>query len=236
MKIAKLKNLGIGAMVVILSLTYSGNSLAQNKLSKKEKKQGWELLFNGKDFTGWRGVNKSSFPDKGWTVEDGTIKCTSEGGGSIITQEKYSDFELEWEWKLTNPGANTGLKYYVNERPGDTGGYGYGVEFQLVDNQEENKNSVGAAYDILPAVPGTKAKTVGEWNLSRIVSKDGKVEHWLNGDKVLEYDRFSDEFKKAVANSKFRKEKNFGMHEDGHILLQDHGNVVYFKNLKLKQL
>src|SRR5680860_1546804 len=107
---------------------------AQNTLSKKEINQGWKLLFNGTNFDGWRSVNQQSFPEKGWIVKDKTITCTEEKGGSIITVEKYGNFELQWEWRFFEPGANSGLKYFVVERIGDTGGYGYGIEYQMLDD------------------------------------------------------------------------------------------------------
>jgi len=220
-------------LIIVSSLNIQAQD---NTLSRKEKKEGWELLFNGNDFTGWRGVNKKSFPSKGWRVKEGTITCTVESGGSIITLEKYGNFELEWDWKLVTPGANSGLKYFVNERKKDKGGYGFGVEYQMLDNPEHNRNSIGAAYDLYPAFPGTKPNKLGEWNHSRVVSLNGKVEHWLNGKKILEYDRFSDDFKQKVADSKFKNEKNFGRHDDGHILLQDHSSEVYFKNIKVRGL
>lgn len=220
---------------------------AQDARSKKEAKTGWQLLFNGKNFDGWRGVNKKTFPEKGWAVKDNSILCTGEGGGSIITTEKYGDFELVWEWKLTTPGANSGLKYFVAEREGDTGGYGYGIEYQMLDDanhewmisgqmKPNDYHTVGAAYELYPASASKKPNKPGEWNSSKIISRNGKVEHWLNGKKILKYDRYSDDFKQKVAASKFKDIKNYGLHPDGHILLQDHNSEVFFRNIKIRKL
>lgn len=216
-----------------------------NTLSAKEKKEGWQLLFNGKNFDGWRGVNKAAFPEKGWKVVDGAITCTGKNGGSIITKKKYGDFELKWDWKIVSPGANSGLKYFVAERGGDTGGYGYGIEYQILDDAEyissgsmdpNDYHTVGAAYELYAASPKKKVNPPGKWNSSKIISRNGKVEHWLNGKKILEYDRFSNNFKQKVAESKFKDVKNFGVHPKGHILLQDHNSEVYFRNIKMKEL
>jgi hypothetical protein len=217
----------------------------QNILSKKEKKDGWQLLFNGNNFDGWRGVNHADFPKIGWKVVDQTISCTGENGGSIITKESFGNFELTWEWRMVSKGANSGLKYFVVERQGDSGGYGYGIEYQMLDDPDyvergemkaNDFHTIGAAYELYPPSPKKKVKPLGEWNKSRIVSKDGKVEHWLNGKKILEYDRFNDDFKQKVAASKFKDVKNYGVHPEGHILLQDHNSEVYFRNIKIRKL
>ncbi|MCG6185941.1 3-keto-disaccharide hydrolase [Maribellus maritimus] len=244
MKEKKLSGLAAVVLLTILSIQFSV-AQSHNQLSQKEKAEGWQLLFNGTDFTGWRGVNKDVFPAKGWAVKNNTITCTGEDGGSIITKEKFGDFELSWQWKMVSPAANSGIKYFVAEREGDTGGYGYGIEYQLLDDPEYIKSgqmktndfhTTGAAYELYPPSPDKKTKKPGAWNSSRIVSKNGKVEHWLNGEKVLEYDRFSGNFKEKVAASKFKDVTNFGQHTKGHILLQDHDSEIYFRNIKLKKL
>lgn len=220
---------------------------AQNILSKKEISARWELLFNGKNFEGWRGVNQTSFPEKGWIVKNKSIVCTGEKGGSIITKEEYGNFELVWEWRLIKPGANSGLKYFVVEREGDTGGYGYGIEYQMLDDSNHewmisgqmkpnDFHTLGSAYELYPASTIKKDKKSGKWNSSKIISLNGKTEHWLNGKKILEYDRFSVDFKQKVAASKFKDVPNYGLANKGHILLQDHNSEVYFRNLKIKKL
>ena len=236
----------LNLMLTALILSSATSVFAQpNTLSKKEKKEGWQLLFNGKDFKNWRGVNHSTFPDKGWEVVDNSIECTGEKGGSIITNDQFGNFELVWEWKLVAPGSNSGLKYFVVEREGDSGGYGYGIEYQMLDDADYVKkgemeandfHTTGAAYELYPPSPDKKIKPLGEWNNSRIISKDGKVEHWLNGKKILEYDRFSNDFKVKVADSKFRDVPDYGRHRVGHILLQDHNSPVYFRNIKIRKL
>ncbi|MBT3382666.1 MAG: DUF1080 domain-containing protein [Prolixibacteraceae bacterium] len=230
---------------IILAFTIPLN--AQNTLSKKEIKQGWQILFNGSDFDGWRGVNHKTFPEKGWAIKNKTITNTGEKGGSIITTVKFGNFELVWEWRMVTPGANSGLKYFVVEREGDTGGYGYGIEYQMLDdsNHEWMKSgqmksndfhTLGSAYELYEASPDKKPKKLGKWNSSKIVCNNGKVEHWLNGKKILEYDRFNEDFKEKVAASKFKNIENYGLHKKGHILLQDHASEVYFKNIKIRKL
>ena len=232
---------------VCASLTVgTSTAIAQNTLSKKEIKQGWKLLFNGKNTEGWRGVNQKTFPERGWIVKDNSILCTGDGGGSIITTEKFGSFELVWEWKLTEPGANSGLKYFVAEREGDTGGYGYGIEYQMLDDanhewmisgqmKPNDYHTLSSAYELYSASVNKKPNKLGEWNHSKIVSRNGKIEHWLNGKKILQYDRFSDDFKQKIAASKFKNVDNYGLHPEGHILLQDHDSEVFFRNIKIRK-
>ncbi len=205
-----------------------------NKLTKIEKDAGWELLFDGKNSNGWRGANKEKFPDKGWEIKDDLLTVLGEKGGDIITKKKYEDFELRIEFRIKEQ-ANSGVKYYVLEneyRKGKT----LGLEFQTAYSQSDahSKKTLGALYDILPA----KQKSVhpapfGEWNQVRIVSKGNKVQHWLNGYKVLQYKRGGKKFREGVLNSKFKEIKNFGEVTEGHILIQDHNNKVSFRNIKI---
>ena len=244
MKPKKLLHLATAAFLLVL-FSEAAFAQPQNSLSEKEKNEGWQLLFNGKDFTGWRGVNKTTFPEKGWAVKNNTITCTGEDGGSIVTKESYGNFELSCEWKMVSPAANSGITYFVVVRDGDTGGYGYGIEYQLLDDQEYIKSgqmtpndfhTTGAAYELYPPLPAKKVNPPGEWNHSRIVSENGRVQHWLNGKKIVEYDRFSSDFTKKVAASKFKDVANYGKHPEGHILLQDHDSEVYFRNIKIRKL
>jgi hypothetical protein len=217
-----------------------------NQLTDAEKADGWELLFDGKSPEKWRGAHKETFPEEGWTVEDGILAVYAESGGEsteagdIVTREQFSDFEFCLEFKLT-PGANSGIKYFVTENEKTTGS-AIGLEYQLLDDERhedalagrDGNHTVASLYDLIPA--GDKyVREPGMWNMARIVSKDNKVEHYLNGRKQVEFVRGSKEFRDLVAISKYRKWENFGEAEAGHILLQEHGNDVSFRNIKIRR-
>ena len=221
-------------------------------LTELEKKEEWKLLFDGNTTTGWRGINQETFPSEGWKVEDGMLMVNatdgkeSGNGGDIITMEQYSDFVLEWEWKMLTKGGNSGVKYFVKEGLSSNEKYGAGLEYQILDDENfswmlEGKMQPGdyrtlaSLYEIYPAENRT-VNPLGDWNHSRIVSQGMHVEHWLNGVKVLEYERDSEDFRKKVSESKFREYENFGEAAEGHILLQDHGSKMAFRNIKIKEL
>jgi hypothetical protein len=218
-----------------------------NQLTDAEKADGWEMLFDGKSMEKWRGAHKEMFPEKGWTVEDGILalhaKSSGESteAGDIVTMEQFADFELSLDFKLT-PGANSGIKYYVTENE-ETTGSAIGLEYQLLDDEmhedakagRDGNRTVASLYDLIPA--GEKyIREPGMWNMARIVSKDNKVEHYLNGRKQLEFVRGSKEYRDLVAMSKYKDWENFGEAEAGHILLQEHGNDVFFRNIKIRRL
>ncbi len=221
---------------------------ADNTLTPAEQAAGWTLLFDGTSTKGWRNAHGDTFPDKGWTVADGTLTVLESGGGEaahggdIVTLAEYGDFEFKADVKLTK-GANSGIKYFVTEKLGTPGrGSAIGLEFQLLDDAEhpdakagrDGNRTFGSLYDLI-AAPATKpVRAVGQWNTVHIVSKGTKVEHWLNGSKLLEFDRASDAFAKLVAISKYKDFKGFGQARSGHLLLQDHGNTVSFRNVKVK--
>lgn len=222
-----------------------------NQLSAKEKKEGWKLLFDGKTTSGWRGAFLDSFPAKGWKVEGGQLIVESStgrestNGGDIVTKDTYSNFELTVDFKITE-GANSGIKYFVDpaqQAPANPKS-AIGLEFQVLDDArhpdaklgKNGNRTVGSLYDLIPARTDKKVKAIGQWNTARIVSNGSHVEHWLNGMKMLEYERGSDAFKALVADSKFKDIAGFGLVSSGRILLQDHGNTVFYKNIKLKVL
>jgi hypothetical protein len=225
-------------------------NLLQNNLSAQEAAQGYKLLFNGKDFTGWRGVNQKEMTGKRWAVSDGDIMITksdgSETGNDIVTTENYGAFELVFDFKLSE-GANSGVKYFVNEDFDRGGKSGLGLEYQVLDDEKHPDAKMGVVgnrtlaslYDLIPSEKLDKRfqKKIGEWNQGRlVVMPDNTVQHWLNGYNVVEYERKSNIFKALVARSKYASHEGFGMADDGPILLQDHGEDVKFRSLKIRRL
>ena len=242
----------IGYIQGILHTLTSGKEPPPNTLTQAEKDAGWRLLFDGQHTDPWRSVNNETFPSAGWAVRDGTLCITardgaeSGNGGDIVTRASFGDFELYWEWNMHTRGGNSGLKYYVQEGLGDNAGYGYGLEYQILDDANHpwmldgrmeagDYRTVGGLYEIFPAT-NKKLKPLDSWNSSRIVSKDGHVEHWLNGNLILTYERGGAAFKQKVAESKFRDVPGFGVGKEGPILLQDHGSEVCFRNIKIRDL
>lgn len=216
-----------------------------NTLSKKEIKEGWQLLFDGKTTSGWRGYNKKAFPKSGWGVKDGALFCLASdrgeagSGGDIITEKKFSNFELKLEWKIAKAG-NSGVMYLVTELPGEPAWHA-APEMQILDGANfpiELKPSQlsGSAYDLVAADPQT-VKPYGEWNQIKIVVDNGKVEHWQNGKMVAKYTLWTPEWKEMVEKSKFSKYPEFlNMSKDGYICLQDHGGGAWFRNIKIREL
>jgi hypothetical protein len=204
-----------------------------NTLTAEEKAAGWKLLFDGQTTAGWRSMKKTTFPTTGWAVADGwLVKVAGQRGGDVISLEKYADFELTWEWRIP-ARANNGIKYMILEERG-----GIGHEFQMIDDAiiKNPKQQTASFYDVLPPKPHQPVKLKPETNQSRLVVQGNHVEHWLNGEKVLEYDCGSAEVLKAVAASKFKTVKDFGQKVKGHILLTDHNDEAAFRNLKIREL
>lgn len=223
---------------------WTGNIYSQdNQLTAKEKKEGWVLLFNGKNLDGWTSVGKDTPPAFGWVVEDGILNVRKQGdkrGGDIITRDQYSDFDLKLDFRITK-GANSGIKYFFTKY--EKGGW-LGLEYQILDDENhpdaklgrDGNRLEGGLYDMLPTSP-KQVNPIGEWNQARIVAKGTKVTHYLNGKKILSFDRSSEQYKKAWQLSKYKNSKPmFGDVKEGHILLQDHGDEVSFRNVKIKVL
>ncbi len=222
---------------------------APNTLTEKEKKNGWFLLFDGKTADGWRGFKKDAFPEFGWKVVDGAlmVKYSGKGeeghGGDIITEKQYDNFHLKVDWKIS-PGGNSGILYLVNESEDYEAiwhtapemqvidGFGYGYHHDYILNIRQIS---GALYDLYPPKKAM-AKEVGKWNHAELIIKGNKVEHWLNGVMVVKYELTSEDLKKRISKSKFAKYDAFLKAKKGHIGLQDHGEQVWYRNIKIKPM
>lgn len=228
---------------------------APNTLSAREKREGWRLLWDGKSTKGWRGAKSDTFPTRGWVVKDGVLTVLATGGaeaaagGDIVTRDRYSEFELTLEFQIA-PGANSGIKYFCQPNLDPITGTGakaatgsaIGLEFQILDDDlhpdaklgRDGNRTVGSLYDLIPATASKQPSAIGEWNTARVLVRGTHVEHWLNGQKVLEYARGSEAFRAIVAQSKYKTIPGFGEWADGHILLQDHGDRVSFRSIKIR--
>ncbi|WP_270087523.1 3-keto-disaccharide hydrolase [Sphingobacterium sp. SYP-B4668] len=225
-------------------------NLTPNKLSKAEEDAGYKLLFNGIDATNWRSTRSDEFPKKGWKIADGIISVQksdggeSTNGGDIVTTDQFSAFDLSFEFKLT-PGANSGVKYFVTLKE-QTHGSAIGLEYQVLDDEKHPDAKLGrngnrtlaSLYDLITSNREPRPRRpIGEWNRGRVVvTPDNKVVHYLNGEKMVEYQRGSQAFKDLVAISKYKDWPAFGEAKKGHILLQDHGDNVSYRNIKIKVL
>ncbi len=249
-------------LIVFFAITTSGCNSSQkneektckvNRLTETEKRENWKLLFNGETFNGWRGFGMDKAPN-GWKVENGTIKILpktdwprqADGqpilGADLITVETFDNFELVWEWKI-GTGGNSGIKYNVSDELSlsyPPKGCALGFEYQMMDDSGLSgpamKNSTGALYDLVAPVKEKVLMPAGEFNTSRIVFRYGRGEHWLNGKKVLEFDMNSISFDSLVKNSKFNAIPGFAEKREGHIVLQDHAEAAWFRNIKIRRL
>lgn len=219
-----------------------------NTLSPNETKEGWALLWDGKTTNGWRGAKTSAFPEKGWSIEKGLLKvqksdgAESTNGGDIVTTRKYKNFILTVDFKITD-GANSGVKYFVNPDLNKGEGSAIGCEYQILDDDKHpdaklgvnGNRTIGSLYDLIPASKDKPFKKK-EFNTAMIVVKGNQVEHWMNGVKIVEYTRNNQMWNALVAYSKYKDWPGFGNASEGNILLQDHGDEVFFKNIKIKEL
>jgi hypothetical protein len=230
---------------VVLSCAMAPSASAQQALTTAEQQAGWRLLFDGTSAAAWRGYQKPDMQGLRWVVKDGCLALPpadgsdTRGARDIVTRDEFGDFELAWEWRVT-PGANSGVKYFVQEtRPA-----AIGHEYQIIDDAKhpdaqlrEGRRSTASFYDVL-AAPAAKGltKPVGEFNQSRVLVKGNHVEHWLNGTKVLEYELDTDGLRARIADSKFKDIAGFDTHQRGHLLLQDHGDSVCYRGIKVRDI
>jgi len=244
------RSVAASLVTMTIALCQEGTTTATgaNTVTDNEKKDGWTLLFDGRTMSGWRGAYRDSLPARGWTVRDGLLTVQSSGGGEaafggdIVTVDEYSDFDLTLDFKLTE-GANSGIKYFVTEQQPKTPGSAIGLEYQLLDDAKHpdarkginGNRTLASLYDVMPAKNKT-VNPIGEWNRARILVRGTHVEHWLNGNMVLAYERGGKEFLARKAESKFKDRTGFGEAPRGHILLQDHGDQVFFRNIKIRLL
>jgi len=226
-----------------------------NALSESERASGWRLLFDGRSFTGWRGLGYDTVPTSHWQIVDATIRKIPDSavprqadgqpaiGGDLMTTETFGDFELRWEWKISRAG-NSGVKYNVSEALSMSQAPNHaalGFEYQMLDDSlhEDNKvpsHRAGALYDLIPPDARKVLRPVGEWNSSAIIFRGNHGEHWLNGAKVVEYELATPRMDSLLALSKYRSIPGFADRRRGHIVLQDHVDEVFFRNIKLRPL
>ena len=246
----KLKVILLFVMASLIAVS-CGNSTPKEKEAEASatQEENWVVLFDGTSTDNFRGYGQETFPAQGWVIEDGTLKVEGSGkgeagggGGDIITKNKYKNFELSLEWKVSE-GGNSGIFYLAQEIPGEAI-YMSAPEMQILDNArhpdamlgKDGNRQAGSLYDLIPAVP-QNAKPAGEWNEVRILVYKGTVVHWMNGENVLEYHLWTDQWKEMCANSKFKDWDAFvNTAEEGYIGLQDHGDDVWFRNIKIREL
>ncbi len=237
----------IAAVILTLVQSCGPGKQADNTLSKKEFDDGWKLLFDGNTSRGWINAKTGNFPVSGWEIKDGTIMTNPEkkgenGGGDIVSEGKFRDFELSVDFNY-KPGANSGIKYFIDTER-DSGIYrSIGCEYQILDDRLHPDSKAGISgnhklaclYDLIPPVH-VKDNGPDTWNNARIIVKGNHVQHWLNGQMTVEYHRGSPEWKEAVSKSKFKAISGFGETVEGRILLQEHGDIVAFKNIKIREI
>jgi hypothetical protein len=232
---------GVLAACLAAQLAASGRG-AQTPLTAAEQRDGWTLLFDGRSLDGWRGYNRPDGSTTQWKVEDGQLTVPPSGGRDtrgardLITTATFRQFDLTWEWRIAT-GGNSGLKYFVLEDRDAAIGH----EYQMIDDERHADAKIGphrqtaAFYDVF-AASNRPMKPAGEWNTSRVLVRGNHVEHWLNGQRVLQYELDSPELRAAIEKSKFKGIERFGKPQDGHILIQDHGDRVWFRNIRIRKI
>jgi hypothetical protein len=229
--------MGLGGCSQIGVAQESGSVAAPNTLTAAEKRAGWKLLFDGATTQGWRGYREASAPPT-WQVEDGTLTLTARGGTDLVTTAEFGDFELSFEWKIS-PRGNSGVMYRVIESPDAPQPYFTGPEMQVLDDGGHldgkfDTHRAGALYDFAPPLVDA-VKPVGEWNQARVVLRKGRLEHWLNGKLVAQSSYGDDAWRAAITKTKFRTMPLFGTAERGRIALQDHGDRVWYRSIKIRE-
>lgn len=237
---------GMNAEKVNSSDLVPADNQNDNTLTPKEQKEGWKLLWDGQTLSGWVSNRDGVVPQKGWTIKDNELIVDfgdNKGGGDLVTEKEFKNFILDVDFKLT-PGANSGIKYFIQPGKDGKGFSNVGCEYQVLDDVLHPDAKLGingcrtlaSLYDLIPADKAKPFNGVNQWNHARIEVRGEKVAHYLNGKKVVEYVRGTPEWKAVVATSKFNKVKDFGENATGHLLLQEHGNEVHYKNIKVKEL
>jgi hypothetical protein len=219
-----------------------------NQLTPAEKAEGWRLLFNGETLEGWRGFHREDIPG-GWMVEAGTLRKTpgrgtpENPGGDLISIDQFENFELALEWKISRAG-NSGIKYLVSESLPPTGRGAISFEYQVLDDDHHpdakmgiaGNRTTGALYDLIAPSADKVLRPVGAFNETRIIVRGNLIEHWLNGRRVVSFDRSSAEYRSKVAASKFKTTRGFGEAVRGHVLLQDHQDEVWYRSIRIREL
>jgi len=230
--------LKLGIIISALSTSLAARAdVPPNQLSDSQKADGWKLLFDGKTLSGWRGYKAEQVADQ-WKVVDGALTLTAGKAGDVMTVDEFADFEIAFEWKIST-GGNSGVIYRVGL--GEAASYKTGPEYQILDNKDAKDNKLenhlaGSLYDIGAGVPGDAAKPAGEWNSSRIVVKGWNIEHWLNDKQLVALDLGSEKGKAALQGSKFKDWPKFASLKKGHIAFQDHGDVVAYRSIRIREL
>ena len=247
---------GLAGAALVQGRTESQTAAAPNALTAAERTAGWKLLFDGKTLTGWQGYNPKLDYAKGWSVVDGMLKNMrangrpNGAGGDIVTTEQFVDFDFRFDWRISRAG-NSGIKYFVHERigaagtpmyVGDDGVSAVGHEYQVLDDAEHPDalngpiRQAGALYSLFPPNGAKRLNPVGQFNESRLLVQGTHVEHWLNGAKIVEYELESPALMKAIAVSKYKDIPKFGTKFRTRLLIQDHGDEVWYRNLRIRPL